>query len=136
MSTSHFSLSPVHSSLRFGVGRPPEQDTQPQAPDDANKRAKCSSKHERPGQHSNHVSYKALTALAQDRQKFAGLAFGADQYLVKPVMPSELVAAVQQAVLVSEADRQRRMQTLLEQEETGEEAEAPAPQARSPQEPA
>jgi DNA-binding response OmpR family regulator len=76
-----------------------------------------------------------LTALAQDRQRFAGLAFGADQYLVKPVMPSELVAAVQHAMRVSEADRQHRMQALLEQEEPGEEAEAPALQTRSPQEP-
>src|SRR5690242_19562703 len=36
-----------------------------------------------------------LTALAQERQQFAGLALGADQYLIKPATPRELVAAVQ-----------------------------------------
>ena len=58
-----------------------------------------------------------LTALATEPQQFAGLASGVDQYLVKPVMPDELVAAVQRAVRVSEQDRLHRMQSLLEQSE-------------------
>src|SRR5579885_629175 len=45
-----------------------------------------------------------LTALAQDKDKFVGFAFGADQYLVKPVMPSALVAAVQRAIMTSEQE--------------------------------
>jgi DNA-binding response OmpR family regulator len=71
-----------------------------------------------------------LTALAEEKQAFAGLAGGADQYLVKPTMPSALVAAVQRAIAVSEQDRQRQMQTLLEQSADEEDAGAErAPQA-------
>lgn len=56
-----------------------------------------------------------LTALATEPQQFAGLASGVDQYLVKPVMPSVLVEAVKRAVAMSEQERQRRLQTFLEQ---------------------
>jgi DNA-binding response OmpR family regulator len=58
-----------------------------------------------------------LTALAQEQQQFAGLALGADQYLIKPVTPRELVAAVKRAVLIDEEDRRARMQALLAQSE-------------------
>ncbi len=67
-----------------------------------------------------------LTALAEDRHQFAGFASGADQYLVKPVSPQELVQAVQRAVLVTEAERQAQFQTLLD---LGEEAETRWPTA-------
>ncbi|HEY7126773.1 MAG TPA: response regulator [Ktedonobacterales bacterium] len=60
-----------------------------------------------------------LTALAQDKNRFVGLAFGADQYLVKPVTPRELVNAVHRAVTVGGAERQERMQRLVEQSEEG-----------------
>ncbi len=60
-----------------------------------------------------------LTALAQDKNRFVGLAFGADQYLVKPVTPRELVNAVHRAVTVGSAERQERMQRLVEQSEGG-----------------
>lgn len=59
-----------------------------------------------------------LTALASEAQQFAGLAGGADHYLVKPIMPGALVVAVQRAIQISEADRLSRMQTLLEQSES------------------
>ncbi len=65
-----------------------------------------------------------LTALAQERQQFAGLALGADQYLIKPVTPRELVAAVQRALLIGEADRQARMQALIAQSEATESEQA------------
>lgn len=55
-----------------------------------------------------------LTALAQEKNQFAGLALGADQYLIKPVSPSELVAAVQRAVTISAQERSERMLSLLE----------------------
>ncbi len=61
-----------------------------------------------------------LTALAQEQQQFAGLALGADQYLIKPVTPRELVAAVKQALVVSEEDRHARMQALLARSEEAE----------------
>ena len=57
-----------------------------------------------------------LTALAQDKDRFAGMAIGADQYLVKPVKPQELVAAVHQAIAVSEMERRKRQRALFEQE--------------------
>lgn len=61
-----------------------------------------------------------LTALAQEHQQFAGLALGADHYLIKPVTPRELVAAVKRALLIGDADRQARMQALLTQSEEAE----------------
>src|ERR1051326_5180066 len=56
-----------------------------------------------------------LTALVQDQHQFAGLALGADQYLIKPVTPRELVTAVQRALQIGAAERRTRMQDLLEQ---------------------
>jgi two-component system alkaline phosphatase synthesis response regulator PhoP len=58
-----------------------------------------------------------LSALAQEQQQFAGLALGADDYLIKLVDIRAVVAAVQRAVQVSPKERQRRMQALLEQVE-------------------
>ncbi len=68
-----------------------------------------------------------LTALAQEHQQFAGLALGADQYLVKPVTPRELVAAVQRAVLIGEEDRLARMQALLAQGEEADQGQTALP---------
>lgn len=56
-----------------------------------------------------------LSALAQDQQQFAGLALGADDYLVKLVDIQDVVAAVQRAVLIDPDERQRRIQALLDQ---------------------
>lgn len=53
-----------------------------------------------------------LTALAQEIDRFIGLASGTDQYLVKPVKPQELVGAIQRALAVSAADRLRRLEAL------------------------
>ena len=55
-----------------------------------------------------------LTALAQDRARFTGFAMGIDQYLVKPVKPQELVAAVRQAIAVGDTGRRERQRSLLE----------------------
>lgn len=57
-----------------------------------------------------------LTALAQDRDRLAGLVSGADRYLIKPVKLQELIAAIYEAIALSEAERQRRMQTLADDE--------------------
>jgi DNA-binding response OmpR family regulator len=56
-----------------------------------------------------------LSALAQEQNQFAGLALGADEYLVKLASIYEVVAAVQRVVKISTAERQRQMQALLEQ---------------------
>lgn len=54
-----------------------------------------------------------LTALAQEKNRFTGLAFGADRYLVKPVTPRELVNTVHQAIMISEAERTQRLHALI-----------------------
>jgi DNA-binding response OmpR family regulator len=53
-----------------------------------------------------------LTALAQDKNRFTGEAVGADQYLVKPVTPNELIDAVRKAATISAAQRLQRLQKL------------------------
>lgn len=71
-----------------------------------------------------------LSALAQEQNQFAGLALGADDYLVKLVDIYDVVAAVQRAVQLSAGERQERMQTLLDQMETeGEDWFGPPSQA-------
>jgi OmpR family response regulator RpaB len=56
-----------------------------------------------------------LTALVMDRDRFAGLAAGADQYLVKPVEPDEIVAALRQAIALSAQERAERYHTYAQQ---------------------
>jgi CheY-like chemotaxis protein len=53
-----------------------------------------------------------LTALNQDQMRFTGLASGVDQFLTKPVMPSELIPAVYQAFALGQEERQRRWRAL------------------------
>ncbi len=57
-----------------------------------------------------------LTALAQDYERFAGLAAGTDRYLIKPVTPRELAAAIQEVLMLSAQERQRRFSQLVEEE--------------------
>ena len=57
-----------------------------------------------------------LTALAQDKYRFAGMASGIDHYLVKPVKPQELVAAVREAIASGDTERHQRQRALLESE--------------------
>lgn len=63
-----------------------------------------------------HIPLIILTALAQQKDQFAGLAAGADQYLIKPATPQKLVAAIQQALTISEEERFQSWQKLLEEE--------------------
>ena len=58
-----------------------------------------------------------LTAVPQDKGRFSGMASGADHYLVKPVTIAHLVAAIQQAIVTSDADRLHRLQQLATDEE-------------------
>lgn len=58
-----------------------------------------------------------LTALTQDRYRFAGLLAGADRYLTKPVTPTALVETIHEVVGLSEAERERRLQALLDSDE-------------------
>ncbi|MGZ3673545.1 MAG: response regulator [Ktedonobacterales bacterium] len=56
-----------------------------------------------------------LTALTQDHYRFASLLAGADQYLTKPIKPPELVAAIQESIRQSEAERTARLRALLDE---------------------
>jgi DNA-binding response OmpR family regulator len=55
-----------------------------------------------------------LTALTQDYHRFAGLLAGADKYLTKPVKPPELVAAIEETIRLSQAERKQRMEAMLD----------------------
>ena len=55
-----------------------------------------------------------LTAMAQEKDLFAGLAAGADQYLTKPATPQAIIAAVHQAVALTREERRRRLQQLAD----------------------
>ena len=60
-----------------------------------------------------------LTALAQDRYHLAGFLSGADQYLVKPIKPQDLVAALHQAIASSREERASRLRALVADDEVG-----------------
>ena len=72
-----------------------------------------------------------LSALAQEQNQFAGLALGADEYLVKLTSIYDVVAAVQRVISMSEAERRQKRHNLLEQLEETEQVE---PDPSSPQE--
>jgi CheY-like chemotaxis protein len=55
-----------------------------------------------------------LTALVQESNRFSGMAAGVDCYLTKPVKPQVLVAAIQQAIARSEAERRQQLRVLVE----------------------
>ena len=55
-----------------------------------------------------------LSALAQDHDHFRGLAAGADQYLTKPVRLERLFAAIDQAVMLAQTEREERARRLAE----------------------
>jgi CheY-like chemotaxis protein len=63
-----------------------------------------------------------LTAVAQDTGQFSGFAAGADQYLTKPASPHSVIAAIEQAIALSQQERARRLRALAESglEATGE----------------
>src|SRR5579862_3328969 len=56
-----------------------------------------------------------LSAMAQDANRLAGLAAGADQYLTKPVDPVDLVAAIQRAIKRSGEERLRDLRKLVDE---------------------
>jgi DNA-binding response OmpR family regulator len=59
-----------------------------------------------------------LTALDQDTSRLASLLCGADRFMTKPVVPSELIPAIYQAIATTAEDRERRYRALLD--ESGE----------------
>jgi CheY-like chemotaxis protein len=59
-----------------------------------------------------------LTALTQEKDRFTGLASGADRYLVKPVSLPELVVAIREAIATSEEERATKLRSLAENEDS------------------
>jgi CheY-like chemotaxis protein len=59
-----------------------------------------------------------MTALAQEKDRFMGLAVGADLYMIKPVAPLELAEAIQRVITTSQAERAYRLQQLAELPQT------------------
>ena len=55
-----------------------------------------------------------LTAMAQDKDRFAGMAAGADQYLVKPVEPRTIVTAIDRALHLTETTRDDRLRQMTD----------------------
>ena len=56
-----------------------------------------------------------LTALGQDVSRLNGLIAGADRYLVKPVIPSDLIQVIHEVMQLSEAEREGYLQQLAKQ---------------------
>ncbi len=56
-----------------------------------------------------------LTAMATDHARFDGLAAGADIFLIKPIMPQDLVLAVRQAIQRTEEEWIEAQQALADQ---------------------
>jgi CheY-like chemotaxis protein len=59
-----------------------------------------------------------LTAMPEEQGLLPGLLSGADRYLSKPVLPSELIPAIRDAIALSAAERTRRLRSLVEGEES------------------
>jgi len=57
-----------------------------------------------------------LTALVQKTDEYRGQASGADYYLMKPVKPMDVIAAIDQALQISKEERRRQLELLLQRE--------------------
>ncbi len=56
-----------------------------------------------------------LTALAQDQDRFTGLASGADRFLQKPTKPQDLARAIEEVLRISADERARQYLDLAQQ---------------------
>ena len=54
-----------------------------------------------------------LSAMTREEDQLTGLLSGVDEYLTKPFKPSALNAAIDRVLLLTPADRQRRMDYLV-----------------------
>lgn len=55
-----------------------------------------------------------LSALARAEDKMTGMLSGVDEYLTKPFRPSALNEAIERVLRLTPAERQRRMDSLLQ----------------------
>jgi CheY-like chemotaxis protein len=63
-----------------------------------------------------------LTALALDADVYRGAAAGTDVYLIKPVEPEALIAAIRQAIAQTPQARLQRLMTLAQETEATHDA--------------
>jgi CheY-like chemotaxis protein len=57
-----------------------------------------------------------LTAMPEEQGLLPGLLSGADRYVTKPVLPSELIPAIHDVIALSAQERNRRLRALVEEE--------------------
>ena len=74
---------------------------------------------------TGHTPLILLTALTQDKDRFAGLAAGADLYLVKPVAPLELIDAIRVVLERTAAHRMQQLQDLANADPPPDDASTP-----------
>jgi len=55
-----------------------------------------------------------LSAMTREEDQITGLLSGVDEYLTKPFKPSALNAAIERVLRLTPAERQRRMDYLLQ----------------------
>ena len=55
-----------------------------------------------------------LSALSRTEDRMTGLLSGVDEYLTKPFKPNALNAAIERVLLMTPAERQRRMDSLVQ----------------------
>ena len=54
-----------------------------------------------------------LSAMTREQDQMTGFLSGVDEYLTKPFKPSALNAAIERVLLLTPADRQRRIEQLV-----------------------
>jgi len=62
-----------------------------------------------------HIPLIILTAKVQEKDQYIGHASGADQYLCKPVLPSELSRAIAAAITIGNDERTRKQLALVQE---------------------
>lgn len=73
---------------------------------------------------TSHIPLILLTALTQDKDRFTGLASGADCYLMKPVAPLELLDAIRDVLARTAAQRAQQLHDLAHAEPPPYDAES------------
>lgn len=64
--------------------------------------------------HTANIPLIILSALTREEDQMTGLLSGADEYLTKPFKPRALNAAIERVLYLTPAERQRRMDYLLQ----------------------